>query len=177
MAYARSSLALAAAAALAAHTVGAWAQGALKPVEALIVNPDSRPVPVKDTKSLQPYQYAVQFTQASCPSGSCQFTFPAVPAGKRLVVTHAGGRFSLPTDQVPFFDLASSSAPQEHLVAMLPQTAGPPVGAIGALRQYYVANGPVTMYVAAGAAPVVRLGGFGVDGAIASVVGHLIDAP
>ena len=148
MSYARSNLALAAAAVLAAHTCGAWAQGAIKPVEALIVNPDSRPVPVKDMTSLQPYQYSVQFTQGDCPSGSCQLTFPAVPAGKRLVVMHAGGRFSLPTDQVPFFDLATSSAPQQPLIVMRPQTAGPPVGAIGALRQYYVANGSLTMYVA-----------------------------
>jgi hypothetical protein len=74
----------------------ALAQGALKPVEALIVNPPSRPVPVTvlsapaqpSEGSREAYQVAKQLTLQSQNFNCTQLE---VPAGKRLVVEYVGG--------------------------------------------------------------------------------------
>jgi len=40
------------------------------------------------SQSVEPYQAtAVVADSASCAGGQCQFTFPTVPAGKRLLIT------------------------------------------------------------------------------------------
>jgi hypothetical protein len=74
----------------------AVAQGALKPVEALVINPPTRPVPVTVLSapaqpgegSREAYQTAKQLTLQSQNFNCTQL---AVPAGKRLVVEHVSG--------------------------------------------------------------------------------------
>jgi hypothetical protein len=172
----------------AAATSTAWAQGALKPIEALVVNPESRPVPVVDKPlaaavnalasggSRTPYQHAVRFNQSmtTCTQFVCEVNFPAVPAGKLLVVTYASARYvmdlSLGSAAVELRDAASIND-----TVLLP--APVPSGPFGTV----IAAGPVTFHVAAGRTPRLALGGNGVglasNTALASIVGHLIDAP
>jgi hypothetical protein len=82
-----ASLGLAAlAASLPSH-----AQGALKPVDALIVNPTNRPVPVTVLSSpAQPGEGSREIYSLFVPTGlGC--VAQAVPAGKRLVLQHLSG--------------------------------------------------------------------------------------
>jgi hypothetical protein len=83
----------------------AFAQGALKPVDALVVNPPSRPVPVaivsapaqagEGSREAYSQRVVVPFGggAGSCTSSLTPF---AVPSGKRLVLTHLAGVASLP---------------------------------------------------------------------------------
>jgi hypothetical protein len=181
-----STRALLAAAALAAASGAALAQGALKPIEALVVNPETRPVPVTDkalmaaVKALTesaarvPYQHYRIFNQgtSTCTTFVCPVTFPAVPAGKRLVVTHASASFGVPPgESFPNVALADSTFNSPVLLLPAPVATGP-----GSL----VASSPVTFYVGAGLSPVLELRGiniaFSSQSATATVVGYLIDA-
>ena len=175
---------------IAALTVSgaALAQGALKPVEAVIVNSDARPVPVTDkalTAAVQalasaggqtPYQHSIIFNQSltTCTAFVCRVTFSAVPAGKRLVVTHASARFGLPAGSgfasVELTDSSTGSITGSLLPA--PVSIGPGT---------FIASSPLTFYVEAGKSPVLQLQGnnigFASLSATAAVVGHLVDAP
>lgn len=169
------------------------AQGALKPVDALIVNPESRPVPVTDKALLEaakaiadatrrlgdaagrtPYQESVVFFQSpsTCGGGVCRVTFSTVPTGKRLVVTYASAAFILP---------AADGRPRATLTDWLEGTVLtlPAPQNIGSAT--YIVSSPVTFYVEAGKAPRLRLDGSNIEapagGATATVVGYLIDAP
>jgi hypothetical protein len=100
----------------------AYAQGAIKPIDAMIVNPPTRPVPVAvmqgvniggtvnirnvDEPGRSPYAELFnvgQVQQACSTTGGnfqrCVFSggFSVVPAGKRLVLTHAAGIGRAPT--------------------------------------------------------------------------------
>ena len=178
---------LIAAAALAAAT-SSWAQGALKPLETLVVNPESRPVPVEDRKVAaavaalaasenrrSPYQHASRFNQGmdTCTQFVCEVTFPAVPAGKLLVVTYASARYASTAANVfPNVELRTSNNPNDTTLLPAPAAVGP---------GSFITAGPVTFHVPAGRSPVLALGGIGVgltsNTALASVVGYLIDAP
>jgi len=79
-----------------------FSQGVFRPVDAMIVNPPSRPVPVQvlnapippGESSRTPYSLRAQVSFAGG-GGACSGTAP-LPAGKRLVVTHLSGLASLP---------------------------------------------------------------------------------
>src|SRR5688572_33232092 len=98
-----ASLTTACLAAAACFAPPVLAQGALKPVDALIVNPPTRPVPVAVLSapaapgegSREVYSLPVGFTLHS--NFTCTSTSIAVPAGKRLVLEHLSGYASLPT--------------------------------------------------------------------------------
>ena len=69
----------------------ALAQGALKPVDALVVNPTTRPVPVTVLSSpVQPGEGTLEIYSLVVHSGfGC--SPQTVPAGKRLVLQHISG--------------------------------------------------------------------------------------
>jgi hypothetical protein len=80
----------------------ASSQGALKPVDAMIVNPQSRPVPVHVLSapmaagegSYTPYRLRADVSFGGG-GGACVLA-AQLPAGKRLVLTHLSGFASLP---------------------------------------------------------------------------------
>jgi hypothetical protein len=165
----------------------AWGQGALRPIEALVVNPESRPVPVADKPlaaavnalaaagARLPYQHAVRFNQgaATCTNFVCTVDFPAVPAGKLLVVTYAAARYAALAPEVfPNVELREANNVNDAVLLPAPVSIGP---------GSYIAAGPVSFHVAAGRMPRLALGGIGVGAvsntALASIVGYLIDAP
>jgi hypothetical protein len=78
------------------------AQGAIKPVEALIVNPPSRPVPVQVLNAPMPAgegSFELYNVEVTAPAGACNSASRAltVPAGKRLVLRHVGVSGVLPS--------------------------------------------------------------------------------
>jgi hypothetical protein len=176
------------AAATAAAASTAWSQGAVRPIEAVVVNPESRPVPVVDKPlaaaigalasggNRTPYQHAVRFNQSmtTCTQFVCEVNFPAVPAGKLLVVTYASARYSVdPAQASPAVELRDAANVNDTVLLPAPV----PHGLFGSV----IAAGPVTFHVAGGRTPRLALGGTGVglvsNTALASIVGHLIDAP
>jgi hypothetical protein len=180
-----STFALVAAAVLAAATGSALAQGAIKPLEALVINSESRPVPVSDklllaaVKALSdgagrvPYQHMIIFNQGpnTCTQFVCTTTFPAVPAGKRLVVTHASASFGVVlADSYPNVALSDSSANAPKLLLPAPVATGP--GSV-------VASSPISFHVAAGLSPTLDLRAINIsaasNSATATVVGYLVD--
>jgi hypothetical protein len=124
--------------------------------------------------TLTPYQQTARFSQSgsSCSPFACELTFTPVPAGKRLVVTHASAIFAgAATNAFAFVELTDSSGLPAVLLAP----------AIGTTPGLYTAGSPVTFYVDAGKSPVLRLRAVGINTfsgtATAGVVGHLVDAP
>jgi hypothetical protein len=161
----------------------ALAQGALKPLAALIVNDASNPVPVAivGQAARQPYSFD---DVGECNTANCFFDYPKVPAGKRLVLLHVSGiaRANAPTvfDQA---ELISSNTENEfgarHYFA---------VAQIGRNGSSVVAdtwgfNSSVLAFVEAGQSPRVSMmtsvgmpaGGFAFSQVTLS--GYLEDAP
>ena len=51
--------------------------------------------------SIEPYQAkAIVADSATCPGGQCQFTFPTVPAGKRLLITSVSAQLGRTHDTI-----------------------------------------------------------------------------
>jgi hypothetical protein len=173
--------------AVLAASGAASAQGALRPLEALVVNPESRPVPVVDkalaaavqalasANGRAPYQQSIRFNQGMppCTAFVCTVTFRAVPEGKRLVITHASARFGLPAGNLfATVELTDSSPNASGVLLPAPLSIGPGT---------FIASSPLTFYVEAGLSPVLMLQGNNVGfaslTATAAVVGYLVDAP
>ena len=166
----------------------AWA--ATTPFQNVIVtNTPNQPVPVAGTvkiegtstvqvtAELEPYEHSDFFNQGpdTCTQFVCHVRFPAVPAGKQLVITYASARWTLtaggigPSARLGINGNISINDPEILLPA--PAPIGP---------DNYIASGPVTYYVDAGDQPTLSLGGQFVipssNTAFASVVGYLVDA-
>jgi len=55
------------------------------------------------SQSVEPYQAtAVVADSATCPGGQCPFTFPTVPAGKRLLITSVSAQLGPNHDTIVF---------------------------------------------------------------------------
>lgn len=81
----------------------ALAQGALKPLAALIVNDASQPVPVRNVGPVRtPFSHD---DVGECNASNCFFDFPVVPEGRRLVILHASG-MARPDSTTTIFDQA-----------------------------------------------------------------------
>lgn len=120
----------------------------------------------------QVYQYNLGINPSGnyCPNQFyCEITFPAVPAGKRLVVTYVSVQFSL-TGPV-------TGATGSIGTSVFDSMAFQPGVGTGVNR--FVAAGPVTYYFEPGQRPVVQFSGNSVltsNSAFASVVGYLVAA-
>jgi hypothetical protein len=147
----------------------AWAAAANAQKAALVENVDE--------PGRSPYQSSVVIVQnsANCPSGStCTVHFPAVPAGKRLVVTYAGAEFTLANG----VDRGIVS------LAINGNAAGPqitiPVSYVTGNIPLNVAGTPVTFYVEAGNVPTLLLRGAAVQtglNAVGGIAGYLVSVP
>jgi len=164
----------------------------------IIANSDTQPVPVKQQGSIaltgtanvnvtnsslrvtteeEPYEHTTFFNQTAttCTQFVCTVSFPAVPAGKRLVITYASARWALTA--------GGSGATAEVGVngndLSDPQILLPAAVQSGATN--YVAAGPVTFYAEAGDVPTLSLQGQFVqpvsNTAEAAIVGHLVTVP
>jgi hypothetical protein len=157
--------------------------------EVFITNDASKPVPTQaqgttnvagtvnvgtDASERAPYQHSFLFnqTESTCTQFVCMASFPAVPAGQRLVVTYASARFALSSGGVsPSVSLSVGGQTSPSILLPTPQLTG---------FTSYIAAGPVTFYVGAGGVPTIELGGQFVlpvsNTAEVSLVGYLVPA-
>jgi len=124
---------------------------------------------------LNPYQHFVTFNQNSayCYNFACVIDFPAVPAGKRLVITYASAQFALAGGGTLASVALASSANQDNQLLL-------PAPALDGLGRFYLCASPVTFYVNAGYKPVMILGGQymldnGSNGAQVTITGYLVN--
>jgi hypothetical protein len=185
--------------------VSAYAQGALKPVDAMIVNPPTRPVPVTMTQGVNiggtvnvrnvdepgrsPYAETfsmVQMDQGCSTTGGnfqrCVYSgaFPAVPAGKRLVLTHAAGIGRAPTGcKLSSVELHTSSVNARagagiaiHYLSFATSPAIPEQG---------IFSHPITAYVEAGSAVEFQVdascAGIQAGGQVLTLTGYFVGLP
>jgi hypothetical protein len=159
----------------------AQAAQAILPVR--VMNTASEPVPVRGTVSVdgavqvsspatEPYQETIHFNQSAttCTQFVCAVDFPAVPAGKRLVVTFVSARYGLsPGGTLASVELGINGNFNEPSVLLPAQRIG---------FDTHLASGPVSFYVDAGDEPTLGLQGQFVQPAsltaTASIVGYLV---
>jgi len=130
-----------------------------------------------DEPGRQPYQQTVLFNQTNegCTAFFCSVSFNPVPAGFRLVITHASALFALvPGGTGPRVSLAIDDN-------IFGTTLLLPTPIFNDFTNY-VASSPVSFYVDAGHTPFLLLEGNQVlhDGSItaeATIVGHLVSVP
>jgi hypothetical protein len=147
----------------------------INPVNAPSTVNVGNPVQNRDEPGRNPYQHTVRFNPNSsiCPNTFyCAAAFPAVPAGKRLVVTYASAQYRL---TMPGGDPDVSVGKNSDVFSdaqFIPTVQGSP--------GYFLAAGPVTFYVEAGEVPTVFLAGTNIDTCCtqtASISGYLISLP
>ena len=159
----------------------AQAAQAILPVR--VTNSAADPVRVTGTVSVngavqvsspasEPYQETIHFNQSAttCTQFVCEADFPAVPAGKRLVVTFVSATYGLsPGGTLASVELGINGSFSEPSILLPAQRTG---------FDTYLASGPVTFYVDAGDEPTLELQGQFVQPAsltaTASVVGYLV---
>lgn len=123
-----------------------------------------------------PYEQTKFFNQdnTTCTSFVCTVTFPAVPAGKRLVVTYASARWALTTGGTgASLRLTNGGTSDSDRSVLLPAPTN-----VGFTSM--VASGPVTFFVEAGRSPTLEMTGQYVlpvsNTAEAAVTGYLVPA-
>jgi hypothetical protein len=66
-----------------------------------VTNPLATPVPVLGVEALNPYQVTESIGDSTtCPGSQCIMSFPAVPIGKRLVITCASAQLGTVSDVI-----------------------------------------------------------------------------
>ena len=121
---------------------------------------------------ITPYQSNQLYnpSAAICPNSFyCQIAFPPVPAGKRLVVTHASATYSV--TQTGTEEIVSIGANLFDTMDL------PAAVYVGTFR--YVASSPVTYYFEPGQTPYIFITGSSVltnNTGHASIVGYLVPA-
>ncbi|MCK9684650.1 hypothetical protein [Scleromatobacter humisilvae] len=121
---------------------------------------------------ITPYQSNQLYNPSAsiCPNSFyCQIAFPPVPAGKRLVVTHASATYSV--TQTGTEEIVSIGASLFDTMDL------PAAVYVGTLR--YVASSPITYYFEPGQTPYVFITGSSVltnNTGHASIVGYLVPA-
>jgi len=119
---------------------------------------------------IQPYQSNQLYNPSAsiCPNSFyCQIAFPPVPAGKRLVVTHASATYSV--TQTGTEEIVSIGASLFDTMDL------PAAVFVGTFR--YVASSPITYYFEAGQTPYIFITGSSVltnNTGHASIVGYLV---
>jgi len=92
------------------------------------------------SQSGEPYQAtAVVADSATCPGSQCQFTFPAVPSGKRLMLTSVSAQLGRTHDTIVL---------EGNGVSYFVTKTHPDLGNVTA---------PVTLYFEAGSTPTARV--------------------
>ncbi len=108
---------------------------------------------------------------AICPNQFyCQIAFPPVPAGKRLVVTHASGTYTLNAGATEAI-VSIGSGLFDTMDLPAPVNVG---------NNRYVASSPITFYFEAGQTPYIFITGSSVitgNTGHASMVGYFVNTP
>jgi len=129
----------------------------------------------RDAPGRAPYlqEIGVNPSNSICPNSFfCVITFPAVPAGRRLVITHASVEF---TNGVASAGTAYVSGPSGIFG---PRMIIPPGGVQGANR--VIASGPITYYLEAGQTPTIIFSGNNIitsNSAFGMLAGYLVTLP
>lgn len=106
----------------------------------------------------------------------CKIPFPAVPSGKRLVISHVSLYYSVnDTQQLHFGGVAIGAS--ESSMLYLPGSFA--AGSLNGSDQRLISSGPVTYYFEEGSVPLVMITGSrkivdGADPAHATIVGFLV---
>ncbi|MET0715237.1 MAG: hypothetical protein ABWY57_10010 [Mycetocola sp.] len=92
------------------------------------------------SESVEPYQAtAVVADSATCPGGQCQFTFPTVPVGTRLLITSVSAQLGRTHDTIVL---------EGNGVTYFVSKTHPDLGSVSA---------PVSLYYEAGSTPTARV--------------------
>ena len=148
---------------IALAVAGVLACGAASAQKAALVQPAFGP-------GVTPYQSNQLYNPSAsiCPNQFyCQIAFPAVPAGKRLVVTHASATYSL--------NAGATEAIVEIGNGLFSTMDLPAAVAVGNLR--YVSSSPITYYFEQGETPYIFITGSSVitsNTGHASIIGYLV---
>ncbi len=95
------------------------------------------------SQSVEPYQaMAVVGDSAACPGGQCQFTYPTVPAGKRLLIRSVSAQLGQTYDTIVL---------EGNGVSYFVTKTHPDLGDVTA---------PVSLYYEAGSTPTARVFAF-----------------
>jgi hypothetical protein len=144
-----------------------------------VANTAGNPVPVKNvvTPGEFPYQQRIFVNQdtSNCTNFVCTARFDAVPAGYRLVITHAAAQFKLGNGNSGGTEPSVSVAIDGSIFGT---TLLLPIPIHEGFNKY-IASSPVTFYVEAGHQPSLFLSGQfvasdNVNTAEATIVGYLI---
>jgi len=124
-----------------------------------VTNTASNPVPV--SSSVVPYQHEAAIADSSSCAPQCHFTFPTIPEGQRLVITHISAQLG------PTIDTLLLEGNGTTLFVPKANSSGSYLGA------------QVTYYVEPGSGPTARV--FQPNSAehtslIIDIVGHLVPA-
>lgn len=129
-----------------------------------------------DDPGRDPYQQMVNLSVTAANCGvtltACAATFAPVPAGKRLIVTHASVFFSLSSPVNPYSQV-SLVVPTAIVFLPIAQETGP-----GTLT--FVSTTPLTFYAEAGVAPFMLIQTSGASAAVsilATLSGYYIAVP
>lgn len=146
---------------------------ALLPATVALAQPKPALVQSRDEPARDPYQKEVAAAPIDCTSSGCVVAFPAVPAGKRLVVTHIS------------VVAATSDASTTYGVVVLSHAGVAPSATIylpiapmgpGATNYFYL-SAPITYYVEAGDWPHIQMVLTGSTSATVTLVGYSIALP
>jgi hypothetical protein len=129
-----------------------------------------------DERGRVPYQEHVNFAQdaSRCSMFRCAVSFPPVPAGFRLVITHASAFYRLATGGTfPYTTLGADGIEGWALMLPTPVLSG---------SNFYITSSPVTYYVEPGSSPTLFMYGQyvtnnGSANAEATVIGYLVAIP
>jgi hypothetical protein len=174
---------LAAAMAVTFFAPPALSQGALKPVDAMIVNPPSRPVPVHVLSapvppgegSRTPYMLRTDL-QLSGGGGMCTSAQPfTIPAGKRLVLKYLGAITTLSAPAALAY--VAVGLPDAGISIVVP--AAPPLSTtqFGLPANLSVAGQLVHAYIDSAFYVCIASTGSASSGVNVQVSGYLVDRP
>lgn len=164
----------------------AFAQGAIKPVEALVVNPSTRPVPVTVLSapaqagegSHELYSLRAFFTfQGNTTACTDPFT---LPSGKRLVLTHLAGIASLPAPAaLTYVAVAPLEAgqPTGSPVIAIPAAAPLPLGGASTAFNQSVAGQQVHAHIDGGFQLCIGSSAQTQNGVSVKLAGYLVNKP
>jgi hypothetical protein len=142
---------------------------------------DAQPKPALvqniDEPGRNPYQQGMNFLASgtTCGSLSCIATFPAVPPGKRLVLTYVSALYGLSANAISAFIQVGKTGDTDRIL-FLPAVTANPAGS-GAS---YTAAGPVTFYYEPGDTPTVTVDGQNINfgsTVYVTLVGYLVSLP
>ena len=136
----------------------------------------STPVNEVDATGKHPYQHRMGFNPgpANCPNNFyCVVTFPAVPGGKRLVVTNVSAQYSLTAGGS---QASVSIGVDGDLFGDLLDLIATPIGG-----NRFLTSSSITYFVEPGRSPSVFLSGTNVtplnNSAFVTITGYLVSVP